>query len=182
MEDSKIIELFWARDEQAILELSAKYGDVCSRVSGNILKNTLDAEECLNDALLAIWNRIPPERPKPLKSFLLRIVRNISIARYHANTAQKRNSYYDVALDELADCIADPVNALECGELSRLLDRFLDTLDRDSRVMFLYRYWCSESPGTIAEKFGTNAHYISVRLSRIRKKLKLYLEKEGIYV
>ncbi len=179
MEDGKIIDLFWARDEQAISELSAKYGEICKRISGNILKNEQDAEECVNDALLALWNRIPPERPEPLKSFVLRIVRNISIAKYHANTAQKRNSYYDVALEELEECIADPVDEIRSRELSRLLNRFLDGLERESRVMFVCRYWCSESPAAIAEKLGTNAHRVSVRLSRIREKLKKYLQKEG---
>ncbi len=182
MEDSKILDLFYARDEQAIAALSAKYGAVCKRISKNILKNELDAEECVNDAYFAAWNTIPPEKPETLKTFLLRIVRNISVTRYHANTSVKRNSYYDVALDELAECLFDFCTVdgeMEAGELARQIDRFLDGLERESRLMFMCRYWYSDSISEIAEKFGMASHNVSVRLSRIREKLKKYLMKEG---
>lgn len=86
-EDSQIIALFFARAEAAIAALSEKYGADCRRIAANILKNTLDAEECVNDAYLAAWNTIPPQKPDPLRAYLLRIVRNIAITRYHANTA-----------------------------------------------------------------------------------------------
>lgn len=101
MEDSKIIELFHERSEQAIVELSEKYGTVCTRIAKNILNNELDAEECVNDAYFGAWNTIPPQSPNPLQTYICRIVRNLSIKKYHKNTAIKRNSYYDVALDEL---------------------------------------------------------------------------------
>ncbi len=181
-DDSKIIDLFYARDEEAIAKLSKKYGRDCHRISKNILKNDLDAEECVNDTYLAAWNTIPPAKPNPLKTFILRIVRNLSIAKYHANTAEKRNSYYDTALDELEHALANAITIeqeMEARELSRLLDRFLDTLDKDSRLMFLFRYWYSDSLSDIAKRFGTNSHNVSVRLSRIRQKLKTYLTKEG---
>lgn len=100
LEDVKIIELFFARTEQAIAELAAKYGSTCKRIANNILKCEPDAEECVNDTYLAAWNAIPPERPDPLRTYIFRITRNIATAKYHANTALKRNSYYDVALDE----------------------------------------------------------------------------------
>ena len=106
MDDSKIIDLFYARSEQAIMELSAKYGPVCNKVARNILNNSHDAEECVNDAYLGAWNTIPPQNPNPLLTYICRIVRNLSIMKYHANTAVKRNSFYDVALDELEDCLA----------------------------------------------------------------------------
>lgn len=93
LEDSKIIELFFARIEQAIVELSEKYGTVCNRIARNILKNDLDAEECVNDTYLAAWNTIPPQKPDPLRTYIFRIVRNIAIAKYHSNTSIKRNSY-----------------------------------------------------------------------------------------
>ncbi len=181
-EDSKIIELFYARDEQAINELSAKYGDACSRVSNNILGNELDAEECVNDTYLAAWNAIPPAKPNPLKTFILRIVRNISIAKFHANTSLKRNSYYDEALDELEGCLSDPLSLeqeIESEELAKHLDIFLDGLDRDSRLMFMCRYFRSDSVSDIAKEFGMNSHAVTVRLSRTREKLKKYLMKEG---
>ena len=182
LEDSKIIELFFARGEQAIVELSAKYGTVCKRIARNILKNDLDAEESVNDTFLAAWNTIPPKKPDPLKTYILRIVRNISIAKYHANTSIKRNSYYDVALEELENCLISPATVeqeIAESELSKHIDCFLDTLDKESRVMFVRRYWYSDSISDIAEMFHISNNNVSVRLSRIRDKLKKYLKEEG---
>ena len=182
LEDSKIIELFFARVEQAIVELSEKYGTVCGRIARNILKNDLDAEECVNDTYLAAWNTIPPQKPNPLRTYIFRIVRNISIARYHANTSVKRNSIYDVALDELENCLAATLTVeqeISAKELSLQIDRFLDTLDKENRVMFVRRYWYSDSISDIAEMFQITNHNVSVRLSRTRDKLKTHLKKEG---
>lgn len=185
LEDSKIIELFFARVEQAIVELSAKYGTVCGRIARNILKNDLDAEECVNDTYLAAWNTIPPQKPNPLRTYIFRIVRNIAIARYHANTSVKRNSIYDVALDELENCLAAP-NTIEqeisAKELSRQIDHFLATLDEENQMMFVRRYWYSDSISDIAERFQTSNNNVSVHLSRTREKLKTYLKKEGFEI
>ena len=185
LEDSKIIELFFARAEQAIVELSAKYGTVCGRIARNILKNDLDAEECVNDTYLAAWNTIPPQKPNPLRTYIFRIVRNISIAKYHANTSVKRNSIYDVALDELENCLAAP-NTIEqeisAKELSRQIDHFLATLDEENQMMFVRRYWYSDSISDIAERFQTSNNNVSVHLSRTREKLKTYLKKEGFEI
>ena len=106
MEDERIIELFFARSEQAIKELDSKYGKVCYSISYNILNNNLDAEECVNDAYLGTWNAIPPQKPNPLLAFVCKIVRNISIMRHRTNTAMKRNSSYDIAMSEIEHCIA----------------------------------------------------------------------------
>ena len=182
LEDSEIIELFFAREEQAIAELSAKYGAACGRIARNILKNDPDAEECVNDTYLAAWNTIPPQKPDPLRAYIFRIVRNISIAKYHANTAAKRNSFYDAALDELENCLAACVTVeqeVSANELSQKIDRFLDTLDKKSRVMFVRRYWYSDSISDIAESFKISGSNVSVHLFRIRSKLKKYLKKEG---
>lgn len=185
MDDSKIIELFYARSEQAIMELSQKYGAVCIKIAKNILNNKLDAEECVNDAYLGAWNTIPPQNPNPLLTYISRIVRNLSIKRYHSNTSVKRNSFYDAALDELENCISSD-NAVEAElsakELAQIIDDFLDTLDKDNRVMFVRRYWYSDSISDIAARFHTSNNNISVRLSRTREKLKNYLKKEGIEV
>ncbi len=185
IEDSKIIDLFFARDEQAIAMLALKYGAGCSRISRNILKNELDAEECVNDTYLAAWNSIPPEKPDPLRAYIFRIIRNISLEKYRFNTAAKRNSYYDAVLDELEGCIADP-RTVECEfesmELAKHLDSFLDTLDKNSRLMFMCRYWCSDSLAEIARMFDTSEHNASVKLYRIRKKLRKYLTKVGVEV
>lgn len=182
MDDSQIIELLFARSEQAIIELSNKYGSQCSRIAKNILNNELDVEECLNDAYLGIWNTIPPQRPKPLFSYLYRIVRNLSLKKYHANTATKRNSIYDLALSELEECLAshetveDTYNA---KELSYSINTFLDMLPKKDRILFVRRYWYSDSISELAANFQTNRNTISVRLSRIRNKLQNYLRKEG---
>ncbi len=106
LDDSRIIDLFYARSEQAITELSQKYGSICRKVAGNILNDPYDAEECVNDAYWGAWKTIPLQNPDPLLTYVCRIVRNLAIAKYHSNTAQRRNSCYDVALGELEECIA----------------------------------------------------------------------------
>ena len=182
VEDNKIVALFYERSEQAIVELSSKYGKLCSHIAYNILNNSQDAEECVNDAYLGAWNTIPPQKPNSLRTYLFRIVRNVAITKYHANTAQKRNSHYDVALDELESCLSSPLtveSAMFFKELPHLLDRFLYTLDTQSRVMFVYRYWFGESVNEIAEKFKMRPNSVSVHLSRTRDKLRKFLVKEG---
>lgn len=182
LEDSKILELFSARTEQAIVELSAKYGTVCNRIARNILKSDLDAEECVNDTYLAAWNSIPPQKPDPLRTYIFRIVRNIAIAKYHANTSEKRNSYYDVALDELENCLiasATVEQEISKNELSQAIDSFLDTLDRENRIIFVRRYWYADSISDIAEMLQMSNNNVSVHLARTRGKLKKYLKKEG---
>lgn len=156
MEDPEIINLFFIRSEDAIRELSKKYGHVLQKLSQNILNNSLDAEECVNDAYLGAWNSIPPQKPNCLLPYICRIVRNLSIKKYHANTAKKRNSFYDVALEELGDCIPDS-NTVEdsctAQELTKVLNYFLRTLNRNDRILFMRRYWFSDSLPAIAEMF-----------------------------
>ena len=123
MEDYAIIELFFARAEQAIAELQKKYGGICHKVSYQILHNEPDVEECVSDAYLGVWNTVPPSRPNPLCTYLCRIVRNLSLKRYHANTAVKRNSSYDVALEEMEHCLSGGKSVeeeLEAKELARV--------------------------------------------------------------
>ena len=185
MEDQKIIELFFARSEQAIAQLQNKYGNRCLRVAGNILNNRLDAEECVNDAYLAVWNSIPPQEPDPLLTYVCHIVRNLSIKKYHANSALKRNSHYDIALDELEECIQTNEtveNELAVKELAGAINQFLGTLSRENRVMFIRRYWFSDSVADIAGMFRTSSRNVSLRLLRVRKGLKKYLEKEGMWL
>lgn len=183
LDDSKIIELFYERSEQAIIELSKKYGSVCTRVANNILNNRLDSEECINDAYLGAWNTIPPQKPDPLLTYICRIVRNLAIKKYHSNTAMKRNSTYDVSLDELENCfpVSDsPEDKAGAREIAQMIDRFLETLDKENRIMFVRRYWYADSITELAELFHTSNHNISVRLSRTREKLRKYLIKEGV--
>lgn len=185
MEDHQIIELFSGRSEQAIAQLAAKYGKLCLKLSENILKNPMDAEECVNDAYFAVWNTIPPQKPDSLAGYLCRIVRNISIKKYHTNTAQKRNSFYDIALSELEECIPaseNVENESDAKELVAAINHVLRRLTKENRIIFVRRYWFSDSIPALAKMFRTSEHNISVRLSRTRKALKKYLEKEGIYV
>ena len=182
MDDRKIIDLFFARSEQAIDALTDKYGKLCQMIASNILGNQLDAEECVNDTYLAAWNTIPPQKPNPLRTYICKITRNIAVTRYHTNTAQKRNSHYDIALDELAECLCSAETAeshILAKELSHLLDRFLTSLDKRSRVMFVRRYWYADSVAQIARDFGMRPNSVSVQLSRIRSKLRNFLIKEG---
>lgn len=184
MDDNAIIELFFARSEQAIRELDGKYGKVCHSLSYNILHSRQDAEECVNDAYLGVWEAIPPARPNPLPAFLCRIVRNLSLMRYHADrTAKRGGGSCAVALEELEDCLASPHTVegdLEERELVRLIEGFLDTLSPENRVLFMRRYWFSDSCGEIAARTGLSEKNVSVRLSRIRKQLRHYLEERGV--
>ncbi len=185
MDDNKIIELFCERKEQAIVELSNKYGLVCKKVACNILNDIRDTEECVNDAYLGAWNTIPPQKPNPLKSYICRIVRNLAINRYYANNASKRNSSYDVSLDELEYCFPISFSMEEIQnamEVSVIINEFLGTLEKENRIMFVRRYWYADSIEDIAKLFGVSKNNVSVRLSRTREKLRKYLLKQGVYI
>ncbi len=185
MEDEKIIELFFARSEQGIQELNNKYGKICHKLSYNILNNRQDAEECVNDAYLGAWNAIPPTMPNPLQAYICKIVRNISLKLYYRKEAAKRSSTYTIAMEEIEACIADPntVEAeIEAGELARIIESFLDTLTVENRVIFMRRYWFSDSCKDIAEFVGLTEKNISVRLTRIRQKMKEYLTEREVFV
>lgn len=183
MEDEKIVDLFFERSEQAIRELDKKYGKLCRRLSRNIVNNAQDAEECVSDAYLGAWNAIPPARPNPLPGYLCKIVRNISLKAYHSKGAAKRNSAYTVAMEEIEGCLADPntvESAVEAEELAQIIARFLDTLTAENRVIFMRRYWFADSCREIAGLVGLTEKNVTVRLTRIRQKLKEYLiKKEG---
>ncbi|MBR6697888.1 MAG: sigma-70 family RNA polymerase sigma factor [Lachnospiraceae bacterium] len=185
MLDEEIIELFFERSEQALKELEAKYGKLCVQTSYNILGNFSDAEECVNDSYLGVWNAIPPTRPNPLLTFVLKIVRNLSLNRYHKNKALKRNSSYDLAIEELADFVAAPESIesiIETNELTKTIEDFLDTLNEQNRVIFMRRYWFFDDYGLIAKRVGLSEKNVSVKLTRIRKQLKVYLEERGTYI
>lgn len=185
MDDEKIIELFFARSEQGIRELDDKYGKICHRLSYNIVNDRQDAQECVNDAYLGAWNAIPPARPSPLLSYIARIVRNISIKCYRKTEAAKRGGHYKAALEEIEGCIADRKNVedeIDAKELARIIEQFLDTLTTENRVIFMRRYWFSDSLRDIAEFVGLSEKNVSVRLTRIREKLRSYLAERQINV
>ena len=185
LDDNKIVGLFYERSEQAIYELSKKYGSLCHSIATNILKNHSDAEECVNDAFLGAWNTIPPQNPKPLLTYIAKIVRNLAIKKYHSNCALKRNSHYDIALSELEECIPasysveDEINA---KILTQHLNKFLGTLDKTNRMIFVKRYWYADSISEIANTFQMSNHTITMRLSRTREKLRDFLLKEGFEI
>ena len=183
MDDEAIIELFFERSEQAIHELDTKYGQFCRKLSYNIVGDRRDAEECVNDAYLGAWNTIPPERPNPLLSYLAKLVRNLSLKLYHKNNAAKRSGY-TVALDELEAVLSDRStdDELSARELARHLSDFLDSMDAENRVIFMRRYWFSDSYNDIAALVGCTEKNVSVRLVRIREKLKRYLIERGVIV
>lgn len=183
MLDHEIIDLFFERSERAITELITKYGAAVKKVASNILRDAQDVEECESDTYLQVWKSIPPTRPKYLGAYVCRIARNVSLDRYHANTAQKRNSFYDTALEELEDTIPalDTVESeYDVKELRVYLNRFLREQSRDDRYLFLRRYWYGDGIRQIAEAMGITPHKASVRLFRLRQKLQTYLQKEGM--
>jgi len=185
MEDRMIIKLFFNRSETAITETNNKYGKFCHNLSYNILHDHRDAEECVNDSYLGLWNSIPPNNPDPFITYLCKIVRNLSIKRYQKNTAQKRNSFYDTAIDELEEyLISDDIleNQINSNELTAVIENFLDTLSAENRILFLKRYWFYESYDIIAKQFGITEKNLSVRLTRIRKKMRKYLIERGVLI
>ncbi len=180
--DNETIALFFARNESAIEALKNKYGQLMLRIARNILRDERDAEEAVADSCLAVWNGIPPDNPENLMAYTARITRNVSVKAYHKNTAKKRDSRYDEALGELAECLPSgdtPEGELLKKELAGLINRFLEGESPENRVIFVRRYWFSDGTADIAKRLGMSAGRVSVRLSRTRKKLGKYLEKEG---
>ena len=181
MEDQQIIRLFFERSEQAITELSRKYGALCFQIADNILDDPQDAEECVNDTYLAVWNTVPPQRPSPLRTFVCKIARNLAVKRYHADTAAKRNSRYDAALGELEECLPgrDSVEGeYEAKELSLAISAFLRTLNYTDRFIFMRRYWYADSYADIGRLLGITESNARLRLMRMRKQLKTYLTEQ----
>lgn len=185
IEDEKIIDLFFERSEQGIRELDKKYGKVFHKISYNIVNNAQDAEECVNDAYLGAWNAIPPTRPNPLLTYICKIVRNISLKCYYKKEAAKRSSNCLVAMEEIENCVSSP-NTVEteydAKELAHIIEGFLDTLTAQNRVIFMRRYWFCDSCKDIAGLVGLSEKNISVRLVRIRQKMKDYLVEREVFL
>lgn len=183
MNDDQIIELYMERSEKAVSEAYDKYSAYCSTISFNILQNSEDAEECVNDTFQKAWESIPPDNPKNLKAFLGKIARNISLNKLKYNRTQKRGSgQIDILLSELEECISDKfsVEAEIYGEeLSRMINRFLSSLSKDKRRIFVSRYWYMCSIKEISEQYSMSEGNIKSILFRVRKQLKNYLKKEG---
>ncbi len=184
MEDRIIINLFWQRDQNAIEETDNKYGETCRYIARSILTSREDAEECVDDTYMAVWDSIPPQRPVHLSAFLYRIVRNLSFNRLKERYTQKRGGgELDLALDELEDCVASDYSVereFETKELVKEINDFLFSLSKDDRIIFSYRYWLMLPTAEIAERLGFKESKVRTSLSRSRKKLRNHLIKEGL--
>ena len=183
MEDRDIISLYFARDEKAIKESTRKYGNYVTGISMSILRNALDAEECVNDTWLKAWNSIPPRNPPSLKVYLGRLVRHLSIDRLRTNTRQKRNREFEVALDELENCaVPEDTSEEDMAALTAALDEFLKGLEPTDRKLFVGRYWHLYPVSKLAQAYGLSESNTSVRLHRLREKLKVHLTERGFTV
>ncbi len=184
MEDSKIIELYFARNEEAVFETAQKYSPYCKVIARNILQNEQDEEETLADTWLSAWNSIPPTKPNCLKIFLGKITRNLSINLLRSRNAQKRKAFFE-PLEELSECLPESEtveSAFDAKELSEALDKFLRKLPKTERAVFLRRYWYGDSLAQTADFTGISEIKAKNILSKLRKKLKNELKKEGFFV
>ncbi len=184
MEDSRIVDLYWARDEQAIDATAKKYGRYCYRIASNILSNNEDANESVNDTYLNAWKSMPPHRPSVLSTFLGKLTRRISLNKWRNQNRTKRGGgEVLLALDELSECIPsqqNPERELEMKELAQAINLFMGTLQPTERDIFVSRYWFLASIKEISLKFEYSESKTKSILFRVRKKLMNYLLKEGL--
>ena len=185
MTDESIIELLFSRSEKGIDEINKKYGKKCRSIAFAILGNKEDAEECVNDAYLGIWNSVPPEKPAPLSTFIYRILKNISFNKKRANETAKRKCVYEEAMEEMEIALASfetVEKALESIEIQQTIKDFLLSLGANNRVAFVRRYWYLESCAEIARVLGTSEKNVTVILTRTREKLRNFLEERGVEI
>lgn len=184
MDDLQIIELYFARDEQAIKETDRKYGKTCFRVAYNLLSNNEDSEECVNDTYLTVWNKIPPTRPNNFIAFICKITRNLSLKRLEVSNAMKRSAGTIISMSELEKALPDQCIApdVEDEELGKLISAFLWSEKALDRNVFLRKYWFFDSISDIAERYSMNENSVKSMLFRSRNRLREFLRKEGIDV
>ncbi len=185
IDDDKIIALFFERSEQAIRELDTKYGRAVHNLSYRIVNDRQDAEECVNDAYLGAWNTIPPTKPDSLQAYICKIVRNISLKLCYRKGAAKRGSAYETAMQELEPYLASSETVeteMETRELAGMIESFLNSLSEENNVIFMRRYWFSDTYTEIAERTGLSEKNVSVRLTRIRRQLRKYLMEREVYL
>lgn len=185
MEDDQIIELFWNRKEAGIEQVAMKYGSYCQTIAMNILSNHEDVEECLNDTWLRVWNAIPPERPKVFRAWVGKITLHLALNRWHKNHSQKRFAGLEELLSELEECIPSGQSMeqqIAANEITRAINRWLDTLSREDRVIFIRRYWYGDAVKKLALERGVSPGKMSKRLFILRNMLKAALAREDILV
>ena len=178
--DQHIIDRLFARSEEGLTLLQTRYGKLCYRIALNLLGNREDAEECVNDAYLAVWNTIPPKQPSCLRLFLAKITRNLSINRLRERKAKRRDRDMTLSLEELEGVLSIPEDKSE--GLSELISEFLRSLEREDRLLFMGRYWHGQSVKELADRMGLSANAAAVRLHRIREELRDYLTDKGVTV
>jgi len=185
LDDSGIIKLYWERSEDAIRATDVKYGKLCRYIAGNILNNTQDAEECINDTYLGVWNAIPSKRPSVFSSFIGKITRNHALKKLEYISAEKRNPDAVCSLAELEECVSgfDSVETeFESKRIERALTEFLWNQEKEKRIIFIRRYWYFDSIATISNLFEYSESKVTSMLYQTRQKLKVYLESEGIEI
>ena len=188
MDDSEIVELYWARDEAAIVETDKKYGAYCHKIAMNILSNLQDAEECVNSTFLNAWNAIPPHRPAMLSTFLGKITRNLSLQYIRKkNAARRGGGECVVAFEELCECIPAPEDCsvyaeIDAERLGELINDYLKTVSKDARMLFIGKYYYFDHISDIAKRLGMKESRAKTLLYRTRDGLKVYLKREGVDV
>lgn len=183
MDDKRIIELFFARDEAALREVTKKYGKLCMHIAENFLSGREDAEECLNDTLLKLWQSIPPEKPSDLRAYVAAIIRSRAIDKIRCGSAGKRGGNVLIVSDELLSGLSDGSTLAEKYESTRageVINRFLDAHEKSERAVFVMRYYLNESIKDISSRTGFSEGKIKMMLMRMRRKLEEDLRKEGI--
>ena len=182
MDDSKILDLYWVRDEEAIRQTEKAYGNKLGRLAFGILASLEDAQECVNDTYMKAWQTIPPQRPDHFFAYLAKICRFLAFGVLDYRGAAKRKAELISMTEELAQCLPDPAKERiqERRELGEALNRFMGTLTKESRVIFLRRYWFADSVEAIARRYGFSESKVKTRLHRTRQQLRKFLEKEGI--
>ena len=184
MDDSKIIELFFDRNEDAIKHTDDAYGRRLFHLADNIVHNDQDAEESVSDTYMKAWDTIPPQRPEHFFAYIAKICRNFALKRIDWQKAKKRNAEVVTLTQEMENCIPDTYLDIEADarELGRILDAFLRTLTPENQMVFLRRYWYVDTIAEIAVRYGISESAVQMRLNRTRSKLAMYLAKEGIKV
>ena len=184
MEDTHIVDLYWARSETAIEVTSKKYGRYCYAIAHNILANTEDAEESVSDTYMKTWEIIPPQRPNYFYSFIASICRHLSFHKVDWKQAAKRNAEVVTLTEEMELCIPDTSRdrEMEAKEIGKALNAFLESLPKETRLIFLRRYWHVDTIAEIAARYGITESKVKMQLSRTRAKLCTYLEQEGVKV
>jgi len=183
LDDKQIVDLYWARSERAITETDKKYGRYCHYIAYQILADNEDAEEIVNDTYLKTWNTVPPNYPDPLKTYVGMISNQLALNRYDEKTAAKRGGgKMPLIFHELDECLADDEESIDIAEaivLRDLLNRFIWSLPKKTRNIFVRRYWYASSLAEIAEEYGMKESAVAMLMFRTRQKLREFLQKEG---